>query len=158
MQTFLHTSKTFTYVFMQILLSKSSLLHDRCIWFIVCCLSKSSNLISLCVNLPTMFDNYVVCLWTGLWNTALLFRSSLFSPRSNRSWWGSVAWWRSPSPSQWPRSWRGCAGLSTSLWSSSQRTSSSTSPWTNGLSVTASSLSTPRVQTTNTHIDKSEFY
>lgn len=79
------------------------------------------------------------------WITVIWAPSSLFSPQSDRLWWGSAAWWRNPSQSQWPRFWRGCAGLSTSLWSSSQRMSSSTSPWTNGLCVTASSLSTPKV-------------
>ena len=82
------------------------------------------------------------------------FPSPPLSLRSNRSRWGSAAWWRSPSPSRWPRSWRGCAGSSTSLWSSSQRTSSSTSPWTNGLCATASSPSTLRVQRSQTYTEQ----
>lgn len=82
----------------------------------------------------------------------MLLSSPLFSLRSDRSWWGSAAWWRSPNRSQWPRSWRGCAGLSTSLWSSSQKMSFSMSPWTNGLCVTASSPSTLRVHHTRIHI------
>lgn len=74
-----------------------------------------------------------------------LFLASPVSPRSNRSWWGSAAWWRNPNPSPWPRSWRGSAGLSTSPWSFSQRTSFLMSLWTNGLCVIASSPSTPKV-------------
>lgn len=77
--------------------------------------------------------------------TVIWVLSSFFSRQSDRLWSGSAAWWRNPSQSQWPRFWRGCAGSSTSLWSSSQRTSSSTRPWTNGLCATASSLSTPKV-------------
>ncbi len=72
----------------------------------------------------------------------LLVLSSL---QSVRSWWGFAVWWRNPSPNPWLRSWSVFASLSTSQWSSFQRTSYSMSRWRSGNSVTAWSHFTLKV-------------
>ena len=89
-----------------------------------------------------------VCAAVAIKACHCLISSPSLSPLSlqrGRLWWASAPWWRSPTPSPWPRSWRGCASLSTSPWSSSQRRSFSTSLWTSGPYATASSPSTPKV-------------
>lgn len=67
------------------------------------------------------------------------------SRQSDRSLWAYVPWWRSPNRSPWLRSWRGSVNLTTSMSSSSLRRWSWRNLWRSGRSATASSPSTPKV-------------